>query len=107
MTDDVNITMRRSKKSANPFYGMLILVGLTFFVTATAYGVMAFRETHAVVHGEPVAEHALMKWMHEHGNTALLTELAVLGVCTFGAIGTDEFWQRRASAQTKDNTPCN
>jgi hypothetical protein len=99
--------MRRSKKSANPFYGLLILVGLTFVVTATAYGVMAVRESQAAVRGEPIAEHALMKWMHEHGNTALLTELAILGVCTFGAIGTDEFWQRRAAAQSKDRAPCN
>ena len=91
--------MQRSKKSANPFYALLILAGLTFVVTAAAYGVMAVRESRAAVTGEPVAEHALMKWMHEHGNTALLTELAILGVCTFGAIGTDEFWQRRAAAQ--------
>jgi hypothetical protein len=94
--------MQRSKKSANPFYGLLILAGLTFVVTASAYGVMAVRESRAAVTGKPVAEHALMKWMHEHGNTALLTELAILGVCTFGAIGTDEFWQRRASIHPKN-----
>jgi hypothetical protein len=94
--------MQRSKKSANPFYALLILVGLSFVVTAAAYGVMAVRESRAAVSGEPVAEHPLMKWMHEHGNTALLTELALLGVCTFGAIGTDEFWQRRAAAKPKE-----
>ena len=94
--------MQRSKKSANPFYALLILVGLSFVVTAAAYGVMAVRESRAAVSGEPVADHALMKWMHEHGNTALLTELALLGVCTFGAIGTDEFWQRRAAAKPKE-----
>ena len=38
-----------------------------------------------------------MAWMDRHGNTALLAELALLGVCTFGAIGTDEYWQRRAA----------
>lgn len=94
--------MQRSNKSANPFYALLILVGLSFVVTAAAYGVMAVRESRAAVSGEPVADHALMKWMHEHGNTALLTELALLGVCTFGAIGTDEFWQRRAAAKPKE-----
>ncbi len=89
--------MKPSKKSANPFYALLVLVGLTFVVTAAAYGVMAVRESRAAATGEPVAEHPLMRWMHEHGNTALLTELALLGVCTFGAIGTDEFWQRRTT----------
>ncbi len=94
--------MKRSKKSANPFYAILVIVGLTFVVTAAAYGVMAVREIRAATSSEPVAEHALMKWMHEHGNTALLSELAILGVCTFGAIGTDDFWQRRATERAKN-----
>ena len=34
----------RSKKSANPFYGLLVVAGIAFALTATAYGVMAFRE---------------------------------------------------------------
>ena len=33
-------------KNKNPFYFLLILVGILFFVTATAYGVMAIRETN-------------------------------------------------------------
>ncbi|MEX2092422.1 MAG: hypothetical protein WD971_07080 [Pirellulales bacterium] len=89
--------MKPSKKSANPFYALLIVVGLAFVVTAAAYGVMAVRESRAAVTGEAVADHPLMRWMHEHGNAALVAELALLGVCTFGAIGTDEFWQRRAT----------
>ena len=66
--------------------------------------VMAFREAH--VRDQTVAkgtaavatsdEHPLMVWMRHHGNTALLTELGLLAVCTFAAIGTDGFWQRRA-----------
>jgi cytochrome b len=88
------------KKSANPFYAVLIVAGLVFVITAAAYGVMATRESRAALSGEPVAEHALMQWMHDHGNTALLTELAILGLATFAAIGTDDYWQRRA--QLKD-----
>lgn len=94
--------MKRSKKSANPFYAILILAGLAFVVTAAAYGVMATRESRAAVSGQPEEEHALMKWMHDHGDAALLGELAVLGVATFAAIGTDEFWQRRAAAKAKE-----
>jgi cytochrome b len=95
--------MKPSKKSANPFYAVLILAGLTFVVTAAAYGVMATRESRAAITGEPVADHPLMRWMHEHGDAALLTELAILGLATFAAIGTDEYWQRRASARKDDN----
>jgi hypothetical protein len=87
--------MKPSKKSANPFYALLIIAGIVFVVTAAAYGVMAVREAHGTATNEPVAEHALVQWMSQHGNTALLVELAILGTCTVGAIATDEYWQRR------------
>ena len=38
-----------------------------------------------------------MTWMHQHGNRALMIELALLAVCTVGAIATDNYWQRRAT----------
>jgi hypothetical protein len=96
--------VRRSQKSANPFYVLLIIAGLSFALTATVYVVMAFRDSH--VRDEMIAkgttavaasdEHPLMVWMRQHGNAALLTELGLLAVCTFAAIGTDSYWQRRA-----------
>jgi hypothetical protein len=98
--------MKPYRKSANPFYALLVVIGLAFVVTAAAYGVMATREARAAATGTPATDHALMRWMHEHGNTALLSELALLGACTFGAIGTDEFWQRRAAANAKDKSSC-
>jgi hypothetical protein len=93
--------MKRSEKFANPFYGLLLAAGIAFVITATAYGVMAFRDrdAHLVTAGPAQAaasdEHPLMAWMREHGQTALLGELAALAVCTFAAIGTDDYWQRR------------
>lgn len=98
--------MRRSRKSANPFYVLLIVAGLSFAMTTTAYVVMAVREAHP--HAEPVGaaasmaasgEHPLMLWMRHHGNAALLTELGLLAICTFAAIGTDSYWQRRADVR--------
>jgi len=99
--------VRRSRKSANPFYVLLILVGLSFVITTTAYVVMAFREAHAreesaTASAISVAErdaHPLMQWMRRHGNAALLTELGLLAICTFAAIGTDGYWQRRADSR--------
>ena len=99
--------MRRSQKSANPFYVLLIIAGLSFALTATAYVVMAFREAHAregTTKNETTAvatsdEHPLMVWMRHHGDAALLTELGLLAMCTFAAIGTDSYWQRRAESQ--------
>lgn len=99
--------MRRSRKSANPFYVLLIISGLSFALTATAYVVMAFREAHSrdeLVSRAATAladrdEHPLMQWMRHYGNTALLTELGLLAMCTFAAIGSDSYWQRRADVR--------
>lgn len=98
--------MFRSKKSSNPFYVLLVIAGLSFVVTATAYVVMAFREARpaeeraaaAASTAVADADHPLMAWMRQHGNATLLTELGFLAVFTFGAIGTDDYWQRRARA---------
>ena len=99
--------MRRSRKSANPFYVLLIIAGLSFAMTATAYVVMAFRDSHAreeaiATDAAAVAtsdEHPLMVWMRHHGDAALLTELGMLAICTFAAIGTDSYWQRQAESR--------
>jgi hypothetical protein len=86
---------------ANPFYSLLLVAGIAFAVTATAYGVMAFREARPapmeISDANTKVEHPLMAWMSDHGETALLTELGFLAVFVFGAIGTDEYWQRRRS----------
>jgi hypothetical protein len=99
--------MQRSEKFANPFYGLLLAAGLAFALTAVCYGVMAFRGARPAVvvvaddvgGDAPPAEHPLITWMSHHGEAALLTELGFLAVFTFAAIGTDGYWQRRASAR--------
>jgi hypothetical protein len=95
--------MPRSKKSANPFYVLLVMAGITFALTATAYGVMAFREARPIAESNieitAAAPHPLMSWMSDHGEAALFAELVMLAVFTIGAIGTDEYWQRREAAR--------
>lgn len=85
--------MKRSRKSANPFYVLLVLVGIAFVITAALFCVMVTRTNAAG--GALPAEHPLMIWMDQHGMSLLMAELAVLMFCTFGAIGTDDYWQRR------------
>jgi hypothetical protein len=93
------VIVPRSKKSANPFYVLLVLAGVSFVVTATAYGVMAFRDARPIaIEVQPtsaVSEHPLMAWMSRHGTQALISELVLLATFTFGAIATDDYWQRR------------
>ncbi|MCC7475656.1 MAG: hypothetical protein IT425_09685 [Pirellulales bacterium] len=96
----------RSEKFVNPFYGLLLAVGLAFLMTAICYGVMAFRKARpplevvaAASESQPDREHPLLAWMSQHGEATLLTELAFLAIFTFAAIGTDDYWQRRAQAR--------
>jgi hypothetical protein len=98
------LNVPRSRKSSNPFYVLLVVAGLSFAITATAYGVMAFRQARprdaqpasATSAETATDDHPLMLWMRHHGEAALITELGLLALCTFAAIGTDDYWQRRA-----------
>jgi len=92
--------MKPSRKSANPFYALLVVCGTAFVVTAAAYGVMTVREAQLpTAASAESAEHPLIAWMDRYGNAAILVELALLGVSTVAAIATDEFWQRRATSK--------
>jgi len=95
--------VQRHIKSANPFYSLLVVTGLVFAITAVCYGVMAFREAKQAGVGEAAVavdnDHALLHWMRRHGEAALLCELGFLAIFTFAAIGTDDYWQRRAQSK--------
>jgi hypothetical protein len=97
--------VQRSEKFANPFYGLLLAAGIAFALTALSYGVMAFRDARPAAAEGPAAaqqaDHPLMALMRRHGDTALIVELSLLAVFTFAAIGTDDFWQRRAAERKK------
>jgi hypothetical protein len=82
-----NVTMPE-KKGTNPFYVVLIGVGVVFAITACAYGVMTVRglDPHAA------EEEGLVGLMDKHGLTIMMFELALLGVLTVLAIGTDHYW---------------
>jgi hypothetical protein len=82
-------------KAANPFYALLMVVGVAFALTACAYGVMTVRglDPHRADEG------GLVGLMDQHGLTILVVELVLLGLLTVLAIGTDEYWTRRAGGQ--------
>ena len=82
----------------NPFYALLIVVGTLFVVTAFAYGFMAFQSLHASP--ADIARHQghpLWSWLRAYGTTVVLTELAVLGVLSFAAMGTEGYWKARGA----------
>ena len=94
--------MKKSRKSANPFYVLLVIAGVAFVVTAATFCVLVSRANAA--DGPPAAEHPLMLWMDRHGMSLLLVELALLMTSTIGAIGTDNYWQRRSATGHKAAT---
>ena len=81
------------KKWKNPFYTLLIPVGMTFVVTVFAYGLMASLEVSATnPEVRAHARHPLFEWLNTNGTKAVTWQLAALGVLTLGAIGTDHWW---------------
>lgn len=83
------------KKRRNPFYLLLIPVGVAFVVTAFAYCVMAFQNVGALRRDAAnQASHPLFAWLRQNGDETMLGELAALGVLTVAAIATDRWWTR-------------
>jgi hypothetical protein len=118
--------MPKKKSRTNPFYVLLVIFGVAFSLTACAYGVMAFRAVHgadvagfekrSAIDGrwtgtsDPASDRpasnlpaadtpagkSLLTFLDDHGAQLLGIELALLAVATFGAIGTDGYWNRAA-----------
>jgi hypothetical protein len=78
------------RKRLNPFYALLVIVGLAFVVTAFAYGFMAFQQVNAVrAEAGRHAGHPLFQWLRTNGDQALVIELIAMALFTGAAIGTD------------------
>ena len=91
------------KKNFNPFYALLIVVGIAFCVTAFAYGVMTVRELQPSDSlGGSESGRQFMKWIDQNGFKMMMGELVALAVLTFAAIGTDEYWTKRNAASVID-----
>jgi hypothetical protein len=87
-------------KRRNPFYILLVPVGVAFVVTAAAYYVMAFQSVNPVRDAAGNQAHPLFKWLRAHGDTVMLIELAGLAVLTVAAIATDHIWGKSADSQS-------
>ncbi len=80
------------KKPINPFYPPVIVAGVVFALTACMYGVMTVR----MLNPQGGEDTGVLQFMDQHGMTVMIVELVVLGLLTFAAIGTDDYWTRRA-----------
>lgn len=89
--------MFRPGKPFNPFYVLLVLVGIAFAVTACAYAVMVVKNLEPVRRSPDAG--GLMVLMEQHGFTILMIELVLLTVTTVAAMSTDSFWSRWRTGQ--------
>jgi hypothetical protein len=97
--------MAAKRKPFNPFYPLLVAAGLAFSITACAYGVMTVKMLHPAGAEEVrQADAGLLQFLDRHGMTLLLSELGALAVLTVAAIGTDDYWTRRAAEGDRDDT---
>lgn len=84
------------KKPANPFYVLLVIVGVVFGLTACAYGVMTVKMSTAA----GIAENAgspIVQFLSKHGLTVLMVQIALLALTTFAAMATDSYWTKNKS----------
>lgn len=88
-----NPLVAKRKEPFNVFYVLLLVVGVLFALTAFAYFVMATRARSTTI----VERAELMRLLDRNGGTILAIELAILAVCTVGAIGWDHVVGQRNS----------
>lgn len=81
------------RKPKNPFYALVLLVGVAFLLTACAYTVMAFLDVQGRSPSQSGSQ--LLVFLNEYGVLLMGVELAVLCVAMMAAFGTEDFWQRR------------
>ena len=83
----------KSRKARNPFYGLVLIVGIAFLLTACAYTMLAFLDVQGRT--SSISSSRLLVYLNEHGVKLMGIELAVLCVAMVAAFGTEDFWQRR------------
>ncbi|MGD9721010.1 MAG: hypothetical protein AB7O59_03030 [Pirellulales bacterium] len=93
--------MAKTREPVNPFYVVLVIIGVVFLVTACAYGVMAYRAISPLA-ARDVERHPLTSLLDTHGVKILSGELALLAVASFAAMGLDRL---RDSRRVADPAP--
>ena len=90
--------MAKAREPVNPFYVLLVLLGIVFLVTACAYGVMAYRALSPVV-ARQAQPHPLTEFLDDHGVELMGGEIALLAAASFAAMGLDRWRDLRRIKQ--------
>jgi hypothetical protein len=80
--------MAKTKDPANPFYVLLVVLGVVFLVTACAYSVMAFL-ANAPQAERRLGDHPMTAFLDRHGVALMIWELGLLGAASLAAMVLD------------------
>jgi hypothetical protein len=99
-----NIVMSSPAEPRNPFYMVLLVIGLVFIITAFAYAVVPALEDKARAAGEEPPPSPFRDALREHGWKWLLAEVAALIVAGLASMGLDR-WRRYQKERLDPPTP--
>lgn len=96
--------MASASRPTNPFYFVLLAVGMLFAITACSYFVMTLQgRSMSLGRSEAAGNQEFVEFVDRYGFTALMIELGLLAAATFAAMATDEYWTRKAARE--ENSP--
>jgi hypothetical protein len=88
--------MAKRRSAANPFYALVAVAGVLFFITACSYGLMTLRADHqGRVLESRDTQGSLLDLVEFHGVKLLAGELLLLATATVAAVSLDQFRSRR------------
>jgi hypothetical protein len=79
-----------------------MVVGVLFALTACAYGWSSWLKLDPARYDRNIE---FVTMLDRYGVFVMIAELVLLTLLTFLAIGTDEFWERRARRALEDSSP--
>lgn len=94
-TSPLALEMAHKRSGFNPFYVLLVVLGIAFTLTACAFVVMMLKALHPDADQAAPQGRSLLAFVDRHGTALLTGELLLLALATVGAISTDRYWMRR------------
>jgi hypothetical protein len=97
--------MAASTEPRNPFYFLLLFVGMVFIATVLAYAVIPVLEEKARDAGTNPPPSPFRETLREDGWKWVLAEVALLVVLGFASMGLDRYrrWQRESAAASQNS----
>lgn len=89
----------QQRRAVNPFYWLLVVSGIGFAITASAYAVMCVSAIKMGTHKMRAASR-LMEYLDARGHWLMAGELAILLLACLLAMGTDSYWETRFAGKS-------